>query len=143
VRRVPGGAQALSITPADGDWRSTTLVPVHVEPGRAEVELPPVVVVRPRDAAAGIGELGYTLRAPEPGADPRARRLVVAVVRPGGPAAAAGLQVGDEILRVDGHDVTGPRAYLHTPLTLVPEGQGVTLGLARGAEVRVTAGPQP
>ncbi len=72
-----------------------------------------------------------------------AARLIVAVVRPGGPAAAAGLQVGDEIVSVDGHDVTGPRTYLHGSLTHALPEATITLGLARGVTVPIVVGKQP
>jgi S1-C subfamily serine protease len=89
------------------------------------------------------GDLGYTVREAEPGADPMARRLVVAVVRPGGAAAAAGLKIGDEIVQVEGQDVTGPNAYLHSGLTRVLAATTVTLGLASGAQLQITAGEKP
>lgn len=54
-------------------------------------------------------------------------------------AIAAGLEVGDEIVRVDGHDVTGLRCYLVRELLRVPPDTTVELGLARGQTVRVTA----
>ena len=43
----------------------------------------------------------------------------------------------------DGQDVTGPNVYLHGTLTRVLERTVVTLGLARGASVQVTAGKKP
>lgn len=46
-------------------------------------------------------------------------------------------------MRFDGQDVTGSNAYLHFGLTRVAEGTTVTLGLARGAQVQVTAGKKP
>jgi S1-C subfamily serine protease len=67
----------------------------------------------------------------------------VAVVRPGGPAAAAGLEVGDTFTSIDGQDVTGMNDYLFWTLGRVPEGTTVSLGLARGEKLAVTAGPQP
>ena len=64
---------------------------------------------------------------------------IVAFVRPGGPAAQAGLQAGDEIVSVDGHDVTGVNGYLYYTLTAVKAGTRVRVGLARGVSVEVTA----
>lgn len=77
------------------------------------------------------------------GADPLTLRCVVAVVRPGGPAIAVGLVPGDEVVSVDGNDVTGASRYLFHQLTNVVPGTAVTLGLARGASVQVTAGAPP
>lgn len=85
------------------------------------------------------GDLGYTVKSPEPGIDPPQARQIVAVVRPGGPAAAAGLQVGDEVLMVDGHDVIGGNGPLHQMLRGVPEGATLRLGLARGVTIEITA----
>ena len=62
------------------------------------------------------------------------------VIRAGGPAASSGLQVGDEIVSVDGYDVRGSQSYLYRSLIFVPPGTRVTLGLARGANVTITAG---
>lgn len=63
----------------------------------------------------------------------------MAEVRPGGPAAAAGLQVGDEILTIDGHNVSGGDGPLHMLLRAVPEGAVLRLGLTRGVTVEITA----
>jgi hypothetical protein len=52
---------------------------------------------------------------------------------------AAGLVLGDEIVTVDGHDVTERRCYLVRALLRVPPETTVELGLARGETVRVTA----
>ena len=91
----------------------------------------------------GEGDLGVTLKEDEPGADPMKSKLVVAVVRPGSAAATAGLQAGDEVISVDGQDVTGANRYLYGTLTRVLEGTTVTLGLASGKSVAVVAGSGP
>ncbi|MCY1057147.1 carboxypeptidase regulatory-like domain-containing protein [Nannocystis sp. SCPEA4] len=143
VEGAPTGAVMVSLSPrnwGDSEFRSVN-VPAVVASDRRVVELAPIRVTRTRTKAGeAAGDLGYKLAEAEAGADPLARRLVLAVVQPGGPAAAAGLQVGDEITSVDGQDVTGANAYLHRGLTQVPAGTAVTLGLARGASVQVTAG---
>ncbi len=52
--------------------------------------------------------------------------------------ATAGLQVGDQIIAVDGQDVTGGAAYLYSALTRVAPGTVIHLGLARGVTLDVT-----
>jgi hypothetical protein len=86
------------------------------------------------------GDLGFTLKQAPPGTDPAEVPLTVAVVRPGGPAAQAGLQVGDVIVSVDDQDVRND-PFLYGSLVHVPPGETVQLGLARGATVTITAGP--
>ncbi|MFY0537280.1 hypothetical protein [Nannocystis pusilla] len=53
------------------------------------------------------------------------------------------MQIGDPITSVDGQDVTGANSYLYSGLTDVLEGTTVTLGLANGKSVSVTAGKAP
>ena len=84
------------------------------------------------------GDLGFVLKETPPDVEPEEVVLEVALVRP--PAARAGLRVGDVITSVDGHDVTGADHYLYGSLTRVAPGTAVRLGLARGAEVELTAG---
>jgi hypothetical protein len=85
------------------------------------------------------GDLGYTLK--QSGWDEEENpRLEVAIVEPGGPAAKAGLKVGDVIVSVDGQDVRED-AFLYWSLTHVTPGTKIALGLERGATVEITAGP--
>jgi protocatechuate 3,4-dioxygenase beta subunit len=142
IEGAPAGpVELMAMGPTGGDYAeihtSLRLTP-------PAIELPPLRIAKQRaDSGAGPGELGYVLREPEPGADRLQARHLVALVRPGGPAAMAGLQVGDEIVAVDGQDVTGGAAYLHTTLTRVAPGTVVHLGLARGTTVAVTADKAP
>ncbi|KIG14851.1 hypothetical protein DB30_06305 [Enhygromyxa salina] len=84
------------------------------------------------------GELGYTIVEPDPSAAPEDSKIVVALVRPGGPAAAAGLEVGAVIESVDGHAIGGD-ANRYRTLSQVPAGATITLGLEQGASVKITA----
>lgn len=68
------------------------------------------------------------------------RQYIVYEVDAEGPAGRAGLEVGDVIIAVDGHDITGWRAYLYEPLTRVPEGTTIRLKLKRGSTIEVRAG---
>ncbi len=146
VAHAPTGQVTVSVWPPS--WSNSefhwTQMPARFADTAATVELAPIQVARRKvkDGEAG-GDVGYTIKEAEPGADPLAARLIVAVVRPGGPAAAAGLQVGDEITSVDGHDVTGPRTYLHRGLISALPGATITLGLARGNSVQLVVGARP
>jgi protocatechuate 3,4-dioxygenase beta subunit len=122
-------------------WMS---IPAQIAASESVVQLPPIRVTKKKvKEGEAVGDLGITLKESEPGADPMTRKLVIAVVRPGSPAADAALQPGDEIVSVDGQDVTGPNAYLYYTLTQVLEGTRVDLGLGRGGGVVITAGKRP
>lgn len=146
VPLAPTGAVQVTLMPRNWNdeeygWSS---MPAKIEANDAGVDLPPIRVARKRVKEGEVGgDLGYKLKEDEPGADPLTTKLIVAFVRPGGPAATGGLQVGDEITSVDGQDVTGPNQYLHGSLTRVLSGTPVTLGLARGASLQLTAGKRP
>lgn len=58
------------------------------------------------------------------------------------PALAEVLEVGDEIVAVDGYDVTGYRCYLVKTLLTLDPGEHAELTLGRGPKVKVTA-PEP
>jgi PDZ domain len=107
--------------------RTTDLGDVRVAPYRA----------RPGEA----GDLGFYVKYDT---DPvqSEENLTVADVRPDGPAASSGLAVGDVIVSVDGYDVRGDRMS-YDALSSVPPGTTVTVGLARGASIRITAGGPP
>lgn len=88
------------------------------------------------------GDLGVRFKEPPVDVpEPDLMEHVVSFIRPGGPASGSGLAIGDTVISIDGHDVTGPRAYLFSTLATVPPGTTLTLGIAGGKTVRVTAGP--
>ena len=119
-------------------------MPTMITASEATVELPPIRVSKSGSRTARPSATSATaFKEAEPGADPLARKLVIAVVRPGSPAATAGLKPGDEIVSVDGTDVSGPNAYLYGTLTRVLEGTTVTFGLVGGGSVAVVAGKRP
>jgi protocatechuate 3,4-dioxygenase beta subunit len=109
--------------------------------GSGAVELAPLRVPRRRlQPGDQAGELGMTIQREDATEAPEARRPPVAFVQPAGPAARAGLRVGDAIVAVDGHDVTGDHLHRFEALTRVPVGTELRLDLARGSSVRVIAG---
>ncbi len=78
------------------------------------------------------GDLGYALKGQDGDEEEGAKReFSVAVVRPGGPAASAGLHVGDVIVSVDGHSVVGDDEGLYLSLARVKAGTSITLGVTR------------
>lgn len=143
VEKVAVGAAEVLVLPKDwlDNGYSVSSIVVQVPAtGARSVDLPPLKLARRRvGEGESPGDLGLRVRPPAPEADPAEARLVVAVVRPGGPAMQAGLQIGDEIVSVDGQDVTGSNGYLFHQLTAVPAGTKIRLGLARGATIEVTA----
>ena len=84
--------------------------------------------------SAEAGELGFTFAEFQLACEetPQVAKIIDATI-------ANGLKVGDEIVSVDGHDVSGLRCYLTRALMRVPAGTTLELGLARGESVRVTA----
>jgi protocatechuate 3,4-dioxygenase beta subunit len=107
--------------------RTTDIGDVHVPRRRLKLDESP-------------GDLGFTLKENPIDTEPGSEVLAVAVVRKDGPAASAGLQVGDVIVSIDGHDVRAEPS-LYWSLSKVSPGTTVALGLQRGAVARITAGP--
>jgi len=54
-------------------------------------------------------------------------------------ATVTGIVVGDEVVTIDGYDVSGARCYLVEKLLAVPAGRTVALGLRSGETARITA----
>ncbi len=119
-------AHRLTDTPSVQDVGNVELVKRRVEPGEE------------------AGDLGFEVKKNEPDTEAEDVRMLVAVVRPGGPAAAAGLKVGEEIVTVDGQEVRGVQSYRYFNLTNVLPETTIQLGVMSGEELRsvaVTAGP--
>jgi S1-C subfamily serine protease len=103
--------------------------------------LPPIRIALQRTAGRERGgDLGFGVGDTPPEQEPEDLPLKVAVIRPGGPASTTELKIGDVIVDVEGHDVTGDNRYLYGTLTRVKEGDSVTLGLEGGGKVTIVAG---
>jgi hypothetical protein len=94
-----------------------------------------------RDKQAG--DLGFTLKEAPPELYTEEFPLTVAVIRPGGPAASTELAIGDVVIAVDGHDVTGENQDRYRTLTRVPQGTKLTLDLASGKRIAIVAAKPP
>lgn len=105
--------------------------------GHAVLSIP--LVGHPKPASALKGDLGFSVARVDPAVDPAMVVPTVVRVRPGGAAAAAGLVVGDRILRVDGRGVTGRDVALFDPLLKVRRGAEVALTLAGGRTLTLRA----
>ncbi|MCB9706519.1 MAG: PDZ domain-containing protein [Myxococcales bacterium] len=110
---------------------------VHLRADDQRIEIMRVVG-QPAPASALVGDLGFkTARLPS--GDPAMAAPTIAKVLPGGPAAAAGLVVGDRIARVNGQRVSGRDVGLFEPLTRVRRGDEVSLELADGRKLTLRA----
>ncbi len=128
---VPIGPASISVAGAAA--HGAVVFPFEATPGGLDVG-----AISVPGAGAGVaapGELGFDLADDvEP---PFTMPLRVGEVDPDGPAARAGLAVGDVIERVGAVDVTGARAYLVMSLCRVAPGTTVTLGLRNGRSVAI------
>lgn len=138
---------AVTVTGFTMDWKNSPYgwftYPTQVR-GTGKVDLGDLKM--PRRLIRGNevgGDLGFDLKEAPPGQTPDQHVSEVSHVRAGGPAEAAGLKAGDVINTTDGVDITGGNYYLTWTLWNVPVGTKVVLGLASGAAITITAGPQP
>jgi S1-C subfamily serine protease len=101
---------------------------------------PPAGAAVPQAVVPGNGWLGLTAEeSTQPG------RWVVADVAAHGPAAAAGIRVGDELRAINGTTLSNAEELAQS-MTSFAAGQDVRLAIGRGAEVVdvvVRAGPRP
>jgi membrane-associated protease RseP (regulator of RpoE activity) len=133
LERVSAGAVQVMIMPramVENGYEFTGFGLEIAGPGPV-VELAPMKLTRLRiKDGEQAGDLGLTT----------GKELTITAVRAGGPAAQAGIVVGDQVVRVDGHPVTGGEMRLFYSLSRVPAGTRLVLGLARGVDVEVVAG---
>lgn len=145
IAHAPSGEVQISVMSqswgGSEDYNWTTLArTLPAEPKTQDIGAIELIKKRVVDTERP-GDLGYALREAEPDEEWSTRILKVGLVRPGGPAAKAGLKVGDVITSVNGHDVRGEQTYRYSGLATVKVEGTLTLGLASGASVKLVAGP--
>jgi hypothetical protein len=137
----PGRLVVTTVGFGKGDY-GWSFVPIVIPEGKASHDVGAIELVEERlEDGQERGSLGLKIKQSQPGEAEEDRRLVVAFVRPRGPADAAGIAPGDEILEVDGHDVRGAASYRWSDLTTGPPGQALELTLADGRTVPLKLGP--
>ncbi len=143
LENSPTGKVWVTAWPMDWESSPYAWTRVYVEIAAADVvDVGDVEVLRRRKKPnEPDGDFGFTTAEQAPDLDPQLSQIKVAHIRAGGPAARAGLVVGDVITEVDGHDVRGVKQSRAGVLMDVLEGTKVTFGLARGETLTITAGP--
>lgn len=142
IENAPAGRVFIAAVPTNwqtSDYSFARVLKTVPGGGTADVGDVPVPKRRVDSMRERGGDLGYELKQPVPGTDPEDVVLEVALIRPEGPAAESGLKVGDHIITVDGHDVSGANAALYYTLARVKPGTTVKLGVERGAVIEITA----
>jgi protocatechuate 3,4-dioxygenase beta subunit len=125
------GTWSLSVM-SSGPGGDMVRLPITVPDGGGTVDVGAVRLARPRVAPGEPrGNLGLYVNQ----MTGTTNEVGVAF----GAAAEAGIEVGDVVVSVDGFDVQGPNQHLFAPLTTVPAGRSVNIGLARGTTVSVVA----
>jgi hypothetical protein len=140
LRGVPIGQVTLLVTP--NSWGvgryGMQLLPVTTAAEPPVQELGELRVFGRRVSRSETpGKLGFRL-VPKPKAE--TTQVEVASVEPGGPAAEAGLRVGDSITAIDGTSVEGATSGQLAVLLMVPPGTEVVLARAQGEPISVVAG---
>ena len=153
-----GGAGSDSATGADGRFRIANVPPGKVMlfgmPSDPDSDYAWLTAVRTVDRDGDVGDLEILrnrVKHDEPigdlgvhwdkqPSDVQEDQLVYEVswLDPRGPAARAGLALGDVVTSVDGVDITGANASRAFTLLRVPVGANIRLGLSRGTTVTIT-----
>lgn len=132
IDRVGAGSGSVQLFSKTDIMKPLATKPFTATQGE-QVDLGTIKVIPPRNGDAGT--LGMTTEA-------KGDALEVTAVVPGGPAAAAGVVVGDKITSLDGKaisDLTPDIAQKILSSGVIASGMQIVLGLERGATLTLTA----
>ena len=141
VSRAPAGKVYVTVFPMDWEDSEYSFTrTIRTVAGGGSHDVGAIKIPRRRIKARDRGgDLGIDFVEADPDFEPESYRLEVSLVRPDGPAANSGIKVGDIVVSVDGHDVTGENVFLYWSLAQVPQGTTIELGLERGQSASITA----
>jgi hypothetical protein len=131
IEHVTSGAGTVAVLGKSIGSQPLGNQPYQVTPGQ-QLDVGTIRIVPPPSEP---GTLGMAV-------EPRDSQLEVTLVQPGGPAASAGIVVGDKISAIDGHavsELTPATAAQLLASGMVSVDQKIALTLARGTTVTVTA----
>lgn len=94
---------------------------------------------RSLDDGEARGDLGFEVGKWDHLGDQEDQKITVVSVDPEGPAAAAGLEVGDRIVSINGQDVTGNATYRYRAATRVRPGEAVQVGVEGAQAMTIIA----
>jgi hypothetical protein len=131
VVHVAAGKGKLAVFPRAAGFEPLAQRDYDVTAGQ-RLDVGAIKVIPPRSGDAGTLGLGTSIA---PAGDAGPQRLVVATVKSGGPAEAAGVKVGDFIVAIDGRGVTEVEAAQQSISSgAVAVGQVVKLVIDRGGK---------
>jgi protocatechuate 3,4-dioxygenase beta subunit len=140
IKNAPHGKVVLRGWPKDfGDSDYAMASSLKTLDGTGTVDVGDLPIIKKRVKKGDpVGELGVRFAEQPPDTQPDQRVYKVSYIDPAGPAAKSELKVGDTIISIDGVDITGANAMTAWVLMRAPPGTALSLGLQRGATVKVT-----
>ena len=112
----------IDIEAGDNDVGSITLLKKRIKKGEA------------------VGDLGFEFKQPEIGTKPDEFEFTISLIRPNGPAAESGLEVGDVVTHIDGMDITENPMNAGILMKVPPETK-LVFKTKDGKEASVVAAP--
>jgi protocatechuate 3,4-dioxygenase beta subunit len=145
VDDAPTGKVVLTVVPRDPrdpgkfGWTQRS---IHLSSDPTVQDLGDIELLASRlDEQQRAGDTGFKSKPNAPDVEPENIVFEVAVIRPGGPAEAGGLAIGDRIVEIDGLEVSGLDSHRYHKLIAAPSGTVIALTLEGGKAVSIKLGP--